>query len=257
MSGPILRPAPQPIRAPTPLARLNRFLAQPLASFFIVLGVAPGQLSLQSFTLTLVGLARAADGSWPHVVLGAGFVYLGLLADRADLLIMERKGRPGLWTEFLGIAVDRLVEVSILVGLGALTVIGMPDAPVATLHLMSDGWTMVAASAAVGLLLATRAVEATGETFLLRAHLLATRRLPGTVPTSTRPPSRSQLAIVAGRDETLLLAALSALTAQPDLGLLAILGLQFIAFFEQLVLFRSRLRDPEAEASRLLGPDYP
>src|SRR5207253_278500 len=116
----VLRPPVQPLRVPTPLSRANRILAMPIGALFLVLGVAPGQLSLQSLTLTAAGLVRMADGDWWHVVLGAGICYLGLLADRADLLIMERKGRPAPFTAFLGAAIDRLVEVGLVVGLGAL-----------------------------------------------------------------------------------------------------------------------------------------
>ncbi len=259
MNGPpsALRPLAQPLRVPTPLARANRMLAQPIAALFLLLGVAPGQLSLQSLTLTLVGLLRMADGTWSHVVLGAGLVYLGLLADRADLLIMERKGRPSAWTAFLGLAVDRLVEVAVLVGLGVLTVLGVQGSPLPHLELLPPVWTLVVCAAAIGFLLATKALEATGETLLLRAHLLTTRRLPGTATLSTRQPARSALAIVAGRDETILLSCLSALTAQVDVGLLVILALQFLSFVEQLVLFRLRLRDAESEAGRILGPDFP
>jgi hypothetical protein len=254
---PILRPPSQPLRVPTPLARANRLLAQPIAALFLVLGVAPGQLSLQSLTLTAVGLLRMADGTWSHVLLGAAIVYLGLLADRADLLIMERKGRPAPWTLFLGLAIDRLVEGAVVVGLGALVLLGVAQSPFPPLHLLTEGWTLVACAAAVGLLLGARALEAMAETLMLRTHLLATRRLPGTTQLSGRPPTRSFLAPMVGRDETILLACLAAAFNQMEVGLLVIAALQALAFLEQLVLFRQRLKDSESEASRILGPDYP
>ncbi len=252
----MLRPAPRPLRVPTPLARGNRILAQPIAALFVILGVAPGQLSLQSLTLTLVGLLRMADGAWSNVLLGAIIVYLGLLADRADLLIMERKGPPSSWTAFLGLAIDRLVEVAVVIGLGMLATTGIHGGPSVAVVLPAL-WTVVACAAAAGLLLATRSVEALAETLLLRAHLLATRRLPGTAMLQNRPPPRSYLAPLAGRDETILLACLAAAFGQPELGLVVIAGLQLVAFFEQVVLFRLRLKEAEAEAGRILGPDWP
>jgi hypothetical protein len=60
-----------------------------------------------------------------------------------------------------------------------------------------------------------------------------------------------------GRDETILLACLAAAFNQMEVGLLVIAALQALAFLEQLVLFRQRLKDSESEASRILGPDYP
>ncbi len=253
----VLRQPAQPLRVPTPLARLNRALAQPLASLFSALGVAPGQLSLQSLTLTAVGLLRMADATWGHVALGAAIVYLGLLFDRADLILMERKGRPTPFIAFVGLAIDRLVEVALLVALGVLTVLGVAGTPWRSLEILPHVWTLVACATAVGFLLATKAIEAMGETILLRTHLLVTRRLPGPTSLASRPPARSFLAPVTGRDETILLACLAATVGQIDLGLLLIACLQALAFFEQIVLFGKRLRDPEAEASRLLGADFP
>src|SRR5438105_11493032 len=67
-----------PVRAPeghaplpSPLAAVNRALARPIAFLFGILGFAPGQLSIQSFTLTVAALATMADGQWLHLLTGA------------------------------------------------------------------------------------------------------------------------------------------------------------------------------------------
>src|SRR5690348_12045762 len=58
----------QPRRTTTPLAAFHRALCMPAAKLFGVLGFAPGQLSIQSVTFTVLGLATAADGYFPHLL---------------------------------------------------------------------------------------------------------------------------------------------------------------------------------------------
>lgn len=254
-AGPVRAPAGH-AASPTPLTLLNRGLAQPIAFLFGILGFAPGQLSIQSFTLTAAALATMADGTWPHLLAGASLVYLGLLFDRADLLIAEKKGRPAPWTQFLGVAVDRLIEVALVVALGVLTVRGVKGSPIPPLAILSDGWTLVVCAATAGLWMARKALETHAETLLLRTHLLATRRLPGPSAIPRHPVAQPVLGRLAGRDESVLLWCLGVALSQLDVTLLVLASIQLVALVEGLVLFNLRLRDPEVEASRILGPDY-
>jgi hypothetical protein len=241
---------------PSPLAQLNRAAATPIASLFGILGFAPGQLSIQSFTLTAAALAAMSDGQWPHLVTGAALVYLGLLFDRADLLLAERKGRPAPWTQFLGVAVDRLIEVALVVALGVLTVRGVRGSPFPRLAPLSDGWTLVVCAATAGLWMARRALESHAETLLLRTHLLTMRRLPGPSAIPRHRVPRPAIGRIAGRDESILVWCIGLASSQLDLTLLVLGSVQLAALVESLVLFNLRLRDPEVEASRILGPDY-
>ena len=84
-----------------------------------------------------------ADGQWKHLVVGSLLVYLALLLDNADTLIGQRKGRPGTWTLFLGLTVDRLVEVAILVGLGVISVRSKDVWHIPAWEPFSASWLMV------------------------------------------------------------------------------------------------------------------
>jgi hypothetical protein len=245
------------VAGPSPLTLLNRLLARPIAFVFLLLGFAPGQLSIQSFTLTFLALATMADGQWPHLLAGSGLVYLGLLFDRADLLIAERKGRPAPWTTFLGHTVDRLIEVALVVALGVLTVRGVSGAPVPSWAPLSDGWILVVCAATAGLWMARSALESHAETLLLRLHLLSTRRLPGPSAIPRHRVAQAVIGRIGGRDETLLAWCIGVALGQLEITLILIAAVQFAALAEGLVLFNLRLRDPEVEASRILGPDYP
>lgn len=254
-AGPLRAPAAN--ARPSPLDQVNRALARPVAALFGALGFAPGQLSIQSFTLTAAALAAMADGQWRHLLTGAGIVYLGVLLDRADLLIAERKGRPAPWTQFLGVAVDRLIEVALVVALGVLTVSGVHGGPIPRLAPLSDGWILVVCAATAGLWMARRALETHAETMLLRTHLLQMRRLPGPSAIPRHRVAQPVIARLAGRDESILLWCVGVALAQLDLTLLLLFALQVLCIVEALVLFNLRLRDPEVEASRILGPNYP
>jgi phosphatidylglycerophosphate synthase len=256
-----MRPTPSAAEAtqrqPSPLTRLNAILARPLASFFLLLGIAPGQLSLQSFTVTAIGLVRMADGAWVHLATGAAIVYLGLLLDRADAIVAQRKGRPPAWGVFLGTAVDRMVEVALAATLGLLAVRGVTGLPLPVPDLLGHSWTLVLACGLAGLMMAVRALGAHSEVMLLRIHLLSTRRLPGPSAIPRSRPAQAVVERLAGRDETIALWCLGVALGQLELTILLLLALQAALLVERLVLFRLRLRDPEPEASRVLGPDYP
>lgn len=244
-------------RRPSPLVRLNRQLARPIAGAGMVMGIAPGQLSIQSLTFTIAGLARMADGQWKHLVVGSLLVYLALLLDNADTLIGQRKGRPGTWTLFLGLTVDRLVEVAIIVGLGVISVRSKDVWPIPAWEPFSASWILVLSTAAIGLMMASRSLQYAADSMLMREHLLKARRLPGPSAIPRYPPVYSVIERLAGRDETILLWCVGVALGQLELTLLVMVAFQALLLVERVILFNRRLRDPEVEASRILGPDYP
>lgn len=243
-------------RIGTPLSSFHRALATPIAGLFAVLGFAPGQLSIQSLTFTILGLVTAVDGQFGHMLAGGAMVYLGLLVDRADLVLTERRGSPGAWTMFLGLVTDRLVEISLMVGLGILAVRGI-EHPILPWMVLPEGWAPILAVAAGAAWLGRRAIEQAAETMLLRTHLLETRRLPGPNSVQRNAPARAYFGQLLGRDELVVICALGIALGQAGLAILVLLAAQVLLFLEALVLFHLRLRDPEGEASRVLGPDYP
>lgn len=244
-------------RRDSPLTRFNTALAHPIAAFFRVLGFAPGQLSVQSLTVTIVGLVQMADGTWTHMATGAATIYFALLLDRADALIAQRHGKTGPWTVFLGLAVDRLVDLSLIVGLGILTVRGVQDAPIPAWAALSTGWVLVLGTATAGLLMCVKALGAYSDLHLLRHHLLTTRRLPGP---SAIPRTREARAIIEplfGRDETILVWCAGVILGQLELTLIVLATAQLLLLVERIVLFRLRLRDPEMDAIRVMGTSFP
>lgn len=243
-------------RTGTPLASFHRALATPIAKLFGVLGFAPGQLSIQSLTVTILAIATMADGAFAHVLAGTAMLYAALLLDRADAILAERKGAPGPWTLFLGVVADRLVELSLLVGLGILAVRGMDHPLTPWLDLPAD-WIPILAMAACATWLVRLAVDQTAETLLLRTHLISTRRLPGPMALARHGPVRPVLGSLFGRDETIAACAVGLALGQVAVTILVVLAAQALALVEAVVVFHMRLREPEIEASRLLGPGYP
>lgn len=256
-----VRPSPSAaqVQAPPalgPMGTLHRAVSRPIASLVLLLGFAPGQLSLQSLTLTLVGLARMWGGSWEHVAQGAGIAYAGILLDRADQWVMEKRGRPSAWTVYLGIAVDRLVEVSLVVGAAVVAVAGQ-RMPLESLVPASPTLVVVLAAVGAGLVLAHRALVASADMLILRQHLLTRQRLPAPVAFSRHAVARPFFARLVGRDEVLLGWAVSLTLGQAVLFLVALGVAAFLWILEDLVLLHRRLKEPEVHASALLGPDPP
>jgi hypothetical protein len=254
---PARRRAPQSERSL--LWHVNATLARPLATFFGLLGVAPGQLSLQSLWLTVVGLVRMASGEWSHVAQGALIVYLGLLLDRADFLLSEEKGRPAAWGTYLGLLVDRLVEASLVVGLGVLAAVGISGQPRAlpAWDFLAPSDAVVLAVAALATMLVWRLAGAYADVLYLRTHLLVIRRLPGPSIISRRPQGIERLNRLFDRDMLVLAWLLGVVLAQVQLTLAVLFLAHLAALAESIVLFWHRRKDPEPQASRILGRDYP
>ncbi|MEA3189896.1 MAG: hypothetical protein QOD77_478 [Thermoplasmata archaeon] len=244
----------QPPPPHTPVERLNRILARPVAAVFMVLGFPP---SVQSLWITILGVLYFADAVWSHLLQGAALVYLGLVFDRAENLITERKGRPQVWSQFFGLAIDRLVEAALLVGLAVVAARGVTDSPIPVWAPLGLPVAMAVVCGAAGLLMVLRALQLHSEILLLRLHLIQTRRLPGPALVARGKQARARWGAVFGRDEMVLLVCVGLALGQPQATAVALLAALLVATAEAMVLFRMRLREPEPEASRLLGPDYP
>ncbi|MEK6976435.1 MAG: hypothetical protein AABY18_08860 [Candidatus Thermoplasmatota archaeon] len=241
-----LRPRPQ--RTPhSPLWHLNAVLARPLAALFGLLGVAPGQLSLQSVTLTAVGLLRAAGGDWAHLVQGALIVYVAMLLDRADDLLAQSKSVTA-WGRFLGLMADRLIEVALVVALGwfALTT----DA--GTWPLASTTFLLVLAVLVSAMLLA-RLAAAYGDLLILRMHLAGTRRLPGPSAIPREGQASPLLSRLFDRDFFVAVWVVGVIAQQLAPTAFVLLGAQAIVVIEGFVLFWSRRKDPEPHAAHVLN----
>ena len=254
---PSRRPAPR--RERSLLWETNTFLARPVAALFVALGVAPGQLSIQSLTVTLVGLLRMATGDWPHVVQGSLVVYGGLLLDRADQLVAQAKGRPPAWSVFLGALVDRLVEVGLVVALAVLLLVGVHGAPsgLRPWQFAPPAWGVVLAVGAIGAMLAARLAATYADLFALRTHLLSARRLPGPSILPRASHGVGALARLFDRDLLVLAWALGCVLVQPELALALILLAHVAGLAEVVGQVWSRRRDPEPMASRVLSADWP
>ncbi|HUR24763.1 MAG TPA: hypothetical protein VM327_01965 [Candidatus Thermoplasmatota archaeon] len=242
------------------LWHVNAVLARPLAAFFGLVGVSPGLLSLQSLWLSLVGLLRMASGEWTHVAQGALIVYAGLLLDRADHLLAESKGKPQAWGVYLGLLVDRLVEAALVIALGVLLAVGIHDAPGA----LPDAWeflpnasALVMAVGAMAVMLLWRLAGAYADVLYLRTHLLVIRRLPGPSIIPRKKQGVERLNRLFDRDLLVLAWFVGVVLAQIQLTLAVIVLAHVAALGESVVLFWHRRKDPEPQASRILGREYP
>jgi hypothetical protein len=242
-----LRPRP-PRPQHSPLWHLNAFLARPIAVVFAMLGVAPGLLSLQSLTLTTVGLLRAAGGDWPHVVQGALIVYLGLLIDRADDVLAERTGKAvTAWARFLGLMSDRLIEVALVVALGWFALRDASPWPLPTTTFL-----IVVATLLASMLLA-RLAATYGDLLVLRMHLASARRLPGPSAIPRLEQAGPWLSRILDRDFFVLAWVVGVIIGQLEVATLVLLGAQSLVFIEALMLFWSRRKDPEPHAAHVLA----
>lgn len=233
---------------------LHRQLARPLAAFYGALGLPP---TLQSLVMTLTGMASLAGGHWILWIQGVGFVYLGFLLHRADRLLWERKGRPPTWNVYLASTMHRMMDGALYVGLALTALLPLRGLPWPSWQPLPPAVFLVLCAGALALLMVTRAAEGLGTTMILRAHLLATRRVPGPMALPRFAPARPFMGRFLGRDETILFWCTGLLLGQAQLVAMILLAANVLHFVETLTLFRLRLRDPEVEASRILGPDYP
>jgi hypothetical protein len=255
---PARRRAPRPERGL--LWEANTALARPVARLFGLLGIAPGQLSIQSLTVTVVGLLRMASGDWAHVAQGTLIVYGGFLLDRADHVLAQEKGRPAAWPAFLGLLVDRIVDALLVVALAVLLAVGVHSRPAGlppAFAPLDAGGAFVLAAGALASLLLVRLVGAYADVLYLRTHLLVIRRLPGPSAIPRRPQGVERLTRIFDRDLLVLAWVVGVALAQVQLLLWALLAVHLLALVETVVLFWHRRKDPEPQASRILGQDYP
>lgn len=243
---------PRPARRPhSPLWHINAALARPIAAVFGLLGVAPGQLSLQSVTLTALGLLRAAAGDWIHLAQGAAIVYVGLLVDRADDLLVDKQGSLSAWSRYLGLMADRMIEAALVLALGWLSL------------RTESGWRplsepafLVVVAALASTLLLARLAALYGDLLILRVHLAHARRLPGPSSVAQGAQLEPWLTRLVDRDVFVAVAVAAIATQQLQAGALLLLAGQTVVLVEQFVLFWSRRKDPEPHAALVLirGP---
>lgn len=242
-----LRPRPQRSQH-SPLWHLDALLAQPIAALFAILGVAPGQLSLQSVTLTAVGLLRAASGDRLHLVQGALIVYLGMLVDRADDLLAERTGKTvTAWARFLGLMSDRLVEVALVVALGWMALHDRSPWPLDTPTFL------VLVAVLLASMLLARLAATYGDLLVLRMHLANARRLPGPSAIPRIEHAGPWLSRLLDRDLFVAGWVVGVIAGQAQLATLALLGAQVLVFLEGIALFWARRKDPEPHAAHVLA----
>lgn len=235
------------VSARSALWELNALLARPVAALFGMLGIAPGQLSLQSVTLTAVGLLRAAGGSRAEIVQGALIVYGGLLFDRADDLLAARGKGPTAWSRFLSTMADRLVEASLVIAL-AWMAIRAPQG-----WLLSPDQHILAIAALLASLLLARSAMLTGDLLVLRMHLSSARRLPGPSAVPRVPQARPILARWFDRDCFVVVWVIGIATGLLQATTLILLTMQVLVTIEVFVLVWSRRKDPEPHAAQVLA----
>ncbi len=243
-----LRPRPQ--RTPhSPLWHINTALARPIAALFALLGVAPGQLSLQSVTLTAVGLLRAASGDWSHLVQGAFIVYVAMLVDRADDLLAAKGDRPvTAWSRFLGLMADRAIEVALVAALAWLAV----TTPAGSWPLDPTTFVIVVVCVIAAMLMA-RLAATYGDLLVLRMHLASARRLPGPSAIPRLEQASPILSRLLDRDFFVAVWVGGVMLHQVQLAAFVLLGAQTLVFLEGFVLFWSRRKDPEPHAAHVLA----
>jgi hypothetical protein len=256
MAGPSLESLrPRQVPRHGLLWRFHTALASPIASLFAGFGFGAGPLSLQSLTLSAIGILRLATGNWAHAAQGALIVYLGLLLDRADTLLAQRTQRPAAWGVFVGLVVDRLVEAGLLVALGLLALRGLAGVPAPLAHPFAPLSTpifLLLVGVGIALLLLVRLVQAYADLLALRSHLIVTRRLPG--PSLVRRPEAAErLGLFFDRDLFVVAWVVGVLLAQVQLTLLVVLVAHAIALVELVILFWRRRKDPEPQAARVLA----
>lgn len=229
-------------------------LARPVAVLFGSLGFAPGQLSLQSLTLSILGVLRMADGRVGHIWQGAAIIYVGLLLDRADDLIAARRGRIGTWPIFLDVMANRIVEALLIVTLGVLAV--RAESAVPSWEPMSNPWFLVVLGATLAAMLLWHLAMTYGDLLALRTHLLVARRIPGPSNLAVDPPVLAYVTLVFDRDLFVLLWAAGAVLEQYQLTAVLLCAFYTAALVEAIVVVWRRRLEPETHAGRILATDY-
>ena len=242
-----------------PLSTFNSWTARPFSYALWKLGFTPNQVSLLSLLVSVVGLLRAADGVWSHMVQGALLVHLGLVLDHADGQVARRSGKGSTFGMFLDMVIDRAVEIGLVLTLALAQWMGVravPDLLPAPWEPLGTPWFLVACIATVGAMMLWRFLGAYTDILYLRSFLLAQKRLP---QPDLRPASLAKRPLVPwvfNRDWVLAIWAVGLVLGQVQGTLLLLLALHLLSCLEKVVVFTVRHRQPEADASRILAKDY-
>ena len=242
-----------------PVSAFNSACARPLSFLLGGVGFTPNQVSLLSLLVSVWGLARMADGAWPHMVQGALLVHLGLLLDHADGQVARRKNKGTTWGMYLDMLFDRVVEIGLIVALaiaGAHGVSGLPAAIPAPWTPLGASWFLIACIAAVGAMMLWRFLNAYNDLLYLRGHLLQTQRAPGPTVVASAHTTRPVVSLVFNRDWVLLVWVGGVLLGQLQATVVLLLVLHVEQSLEKVVAFALRHKKPEGDASRIVGKDY-
>jgi phosphatidylglycerophosphate synthase len=236
------------------LAHAYSRAARPLSWALWRLGLHPDAVSLLSLLCSAAGLVLASGWGLTWIAVGAGIllVQLGLLLDHADGQVARRRGGGTVWGMYLDAFFDRLIEVGIVAA-----ALGLAWSPVEGPGWLVPPWAPLSglplallAIATLGAVLLWRVLCASTDLLYLRTHILKRESIPA--PRAADGGVR----LVPTRDWVILAWSFGSLAMQPQATLVALGVLHLLACLAKALLFKRRIRDPEPDAARILGPDY-
>ena len=231
-----------------PLAALHSWMARPFSWALAGLRFSPNVVSLLSLLVSVAGLWLVATR---QVAVGVALVYFGLILDHADGQVARRRGMGSTWGMYLDMAIDRVVEIGLILAL-----MSAPPGLWPSWAPFASGPAAILAAATIGVMMLWRFLTAYNDVLFLRSHLMATRRLPAIDAAPARLIRRPIFPWVFNRDWVIVLWALGALAGQAQATILLLLALHALSCVEKMLVFSVRHRAPEGDASRILGPDY-
>jgi hypothetical protein len=160
---------------------------------------------------------------------------------------------------YLDMAIDRVVEVGIVVAtaIAALHgVSGRPDWLPVAWEPLETGWFLVACGATIGVMMLWRFLTAYNDLLYLRTHILQTGRAPGPTVVAKGLVRRPLVPWVFNRDWILLIWVVGVVAGQLQATVLLLALLHVLVSIEKMVVFAVRHKDPEGDASRIMGKDY-
>src|SRR5688572_4507743 len=115
---------------------------------------------------------------------------------------------------------------------------------------------LILCMATVGVMMLWRFLNAYNDLLYLRGHILRTARAPGPTVVAKSLLRRPVIPWIFNRDWALLLWAIGVLLGQLEGTVLLLLALHLLSAIEKMLVFYVRHKDPEADASRIMGKDY-
>ena len=242
-----------------PLATVNSATARPLSAAFAAMRLTPNAVSVLSLLVSLGGCVMVATGRWTLMWGGALLVHLGLVLDHADGQVARRRGMGSTWGMYLDMAIDRVVEIAIVVAAAAAVAQGprgLPSwlpAPWAPLGALAF---VVLCCGVVGAMMLWRFLTAYNDLLYLRTHMAAGKGPPAAGLKPKGLAKRPLVPFVFTRDWVLLIWVVGVVAGQLQPTVVLLGALHVLSCVEKMVVFRLRHADPEADAARILGRDY-